>query len=318
MKDSHVVLEVPVPACGDNEILVANKYSAVSIGTESAGLGQPSGLIGKVLSDPKLLEQGLELLKSKGLIATIDTVMNEVKYRLTAPGYSTSGVVLEVGKNVNNFLPGDRVACAGSGYASHAEIVTIPSNLAVKVPTNVTFREASFTTIGAIALQGIRRANLQIGDRVAVIGLGLLGFVVLYLLKHWKLLDRWRISRFFVKISRHLSLVMATPKHAAVQLLLSVVVHFLSLLAIFLIGRSVELNFSLTTYLVLVPPAILLTLVPLSLAGWGIREGAMIGLFTLLGADKVTVLSMSILYGIVLIVASLPGLIVYMKGKHHI
>lgn len=151
-----------------------------------------------------------------------------------------------------------------------------------------------------------------------LIGLGLLGFIVLYLLQRLQFLARWRISRFFMKISRHLSIVMATPKQAAIQMLLSLAVHFLSLLAIFLIGRSVELDFSLTTYLVLVPPAILLTLVPLSLAGWGIREGAMIGLFTLLGADKVTVLSMSILYGIVLIVASLPGLIVYMKGKHHI
>jgi hypothetical protein len=112
--------------------------------------------------------------------------------------------------------------------------------------------------------------------------------------------------------------VLATPRQSVLQFALSVAVHFLSLLAIFLIGRSVELNFSLTTYLVLVPPAILLTLIPLSLAGWGIREGALIGLFTLLGADKVTVLSMSILYGIVLIVASLPGLVVYLKGKHHI
>lgn len=151
-----------------------------------------------------------------------------------------------------------------------------------------------------------------------LIALGLLGFVVLYLLRHGRFLSRWRLTRFFLKISEHLSMVLASPRQAAVQLLLSVAVHFLSLLAIFLIGRSVELDFSLTTYLVLVPPVILLTLIPLSLAGWGIREGAMIGLFTLLGADKVTVLSMSILYGIVLIVASLPGLMVYMKGKHHI
>lgn len=151
-----------------------------------------------------------------------------------------------------------------------------------------------------------------------LIALGLLGFGVLYLLQHWRFLERWRLTRFFMKISRHLAVVLATPKQAALQLLLSVAVHFLSLLAIFLIGRSVELDFSLATYLVLVPPAILLTLIPLSLAGWGIREGAMIGLFTLLGANTVTVLSMSILYGIVLIVASLPGLVVYMKGKHHI
>ncbi len=151
-----------------------------------------------------------------------------------------------------------------------------------------------------------------------LIGLGLLGFAVLFMLQHWRLLSRWRLSRFLMRISAHLSIVLSSPKQALVQLVLSVTVHFLSLLAIFLIGRSVELDFSLITYLVLVPPALLLTLVPLSLAGWGIREGALIGLFTLLGADKVTVLSMSILYGIVLIVASLPGLVVYMKGKHHI
>ncbi len=149
-----------------------------------------------------------------------------------------------------------------------------------------------------------------------LIGLGLLGFVVLYLLRYWQLLSQWRLSRFFMRISEHLFIVMNSPKQALVQLLLSVAVHFLSLLAIFLIGRSVELDFTLTTYLVLVPPALLLTLLPLSLAGWGIREGTLIGLFTLLGADKVTVLSMSILYGIVLITASLPGLVVYMKGKH--
>lgn len=151
-----------------------------------------------------------------------------------------------------------------------------------------------------------------------VISLGLLGFVSLALLRYWHLLTRWRITRFFYKISQHLARVLSSPGQTSKQLLLSVGVHFLSMMAIFLIGRSVELDFSLTTYLVLVPPAILLTLVPLSLAGWGIREGALIGLFTLLGADKVTVLSMSILYGIVLIVASLPGLLVYLKGKHHI
>lgn len=151
-----------------------------------------------------------------------------------------------------------------------------------------------------------------------LISLGLLGFVVLYLLRRLRLFRRWRLTRFLLLISTQVSIVLSSPKQALVQLLLSVTVHFLSLLAIFLIGRSVELNFSLITYLVLVPPALLLTLIPLSLAGWGIREGALIGMFTLLGADKVTVLSMSILYGIVLIIASMPGLMVYIKGRHYI
>lgn len=153
---------------------------------------------------------------------------------------------------------------------------------------------------------------------ILLISLGLVGFIALYLLRHWQLLTRWRLTRFFYKISQHLSLVLSTPKESLRQLFLSVAIHFLSMMAIFLIGRSVELNYNLITYLVVVPPAILLTLVPVSLAGWGIREGALIGLFALVGAEKVTVLSMSILYGIVLIVASLPGLLVYIKGKHHI
>ncbi|HEY0635174.1 MAG TPA: lysylphosphatidylglycerol synthase domain-containing protein, partial [Gammaproteobacteria bacterium] len=95
-------------------------------------------------------------------------------------------------------------------------------------------------------------------------------------------------------------------------------VHLLSLIAIFLIGRSVELNYDLLTVLVVAPPAILLTWIPISLAGWGVREGAMIGLFTLVGADKTLVLSMSILYGIVLIISSQPGFYVYLTGRSKI
>ncbi len=101
------------------------------------------------------------------------------------------------------------------------------------------------------------------------------------------------------------------------QLSLSIVIHILSMINIFLIGRSVGLDYDFVTFTIIVPPVILLTLVPISLAGWGVREGAMIGLFTLIGADKSIVLSMSILYGIILVVASLPGLYVYLHGKHH-
>ena len=92
----------------------------------------------------------------------------------------------------------------------------------------------------------------------------------------------------------------------------------LFIIAIFLVGRSVELDYDLMTFLVVAPPAILLTLVPVSLAGWGVREGALIGLFTLVGANKTLVLSMSILYGIVLIIASLPGFYIYLTGRSRI
>jgi len=147
---------------------------------------------------------------------------------------------------------------------------------------------------------------------------GIVGFVVLWLLRRWSLLDRWTFTRMFHTISIRLSNVLADWRSLGVQMGLSVAVHLLSLIAIFLVGRSVELNYDLMTFLVVAPPAILLTLIPISLAGWGVREGAMIGLFTLVGADKTLVLSMSILYGIVLIVASLPGFYIYLTGRSRI
>jgi uncharacterized membrane protein YbhN (UPF0104 family)/membrane-associated phospholipid phosphatase len=147
---------------------------------------------------------------------------------------------------------------------------------------------------------------------------GIAGFVVLWLLRYWHLLERWTPTRMFHTISTRLSLVLVNWRTLGVQLGLSVMVHLLSLIAIFLIGRSVELNYDLLTFLVVAPPAILLTLIPISLAGWGVREGAMIGLFTLVGADKTLVLSMSILYGIVLIISSLPGFYVYLTGRSRI
>lgn len=148
--------------------------------------------------------------------------------------------------------------------------------------------------------------------------LGLVGFVVLYGLRRIDLLKRWQITRLFHHISRHLAQVLSDWRSVGIQLSLSLAIHLFSIIAIFLIGRSVEMEFDLLTFAVIVPPVILLTLIPVSLAGWGVREGAMIGLFTLIGADKTVVLSMSILYGVVLIVSSLPGLHVYLAGRHRI
>ncbi len=147
---------------------------------------------------------------------------------------------------------------------------------------------------------------------------GVAGLVTLYYLRHLRGLERWSVTRMFQTISSRLALVLASPRDTAIQLGLSVAVHFLALMTIFLVGRSVELEYDLLTFLIVVPPVILLTLIPLSLAGWGIREGAMIGFFALLGADKVTVLAMSIVYGVVLILASLPGLVVYLKGRYNL
>lgn len=146
---------------------------------------------------------------------------------------------------------------------------------------------------------------------------GIIGFIALIFLHRLHWFNQWRATRFLLGISSQLKTIMHGVDNTAIQMFLSVMIHLFSMINIFLIGRSVGLDYSLVTFMVIVPPVILLTLVPISLAGWGVREGAMIGLFTLIGADKSTVLSMSILYGIILIIASLPGLYVYLSGKHH-
>ena len=98
-------------------------------------------------------------------------------------GYSASGIVLEAGKNITGFKPGDRVACTGAGIANHAEFIAVPQNLAVKVPENVSFKEASTVALGAIAMQGIRRAGLSLGENAVIIGLGVLGQLSTQMLK---------------------------------------------------------------------------------------------------------------------------------------
>lgn len=178
--------EVPAPVCGDNAVLVRNEYSLISIGTESASLhGGGKGIMGiasKAISNPELVHKAIDMVKKEGITKTIKVVKGQTG-KLTPVGYSSSGVVLEVGKNITDIAIGDRVACAGAGYANHAEIISVPGNLLCKMPDNVDFDEAAFTTIGAIAMQGVRRAKVQFGDNVVVIGLGLLGQIACQILK---------------------------------------------------------------------------------------------------------------------------------------
>lgn len=178
-----VVSDIPVPALHDGGILVRNAVSLVSAGTEKlmVELAQ-KGLIGKATERPDLVRQVIAKARRDGIIPTVEAVMRRLDMP-TPLGYSTSGTVIAVGDRVNNFKTGDRVACAGAGYASHAEIVFIPKNLAVKLPDRVDFESAAFTTMGAIALQGLRLAELQLGETVAVIGLGLLGLLTCQLAK---------------------------------------------------------------------------------------------------------------------------------------
>lgn len=174
--------DVPVPGVSANTILVKNYASLISIGTERSiiELGRKS-LLGKAKARPDLVKRFLDKAKKEGFWKTFQEALG----RLDNPvplGYSSAGVVVEVGRNIHKFSPGDRVACIGAGYASHAEYITVPENLCCLIPENVSFEEASFGMLGSIAMHGIRCANLTFGERVAVIGLGLLGLLTIQIL----------------------------------------------------------------------------------------------------------------------------------------
>ena len=175
--------EVPLPSISEGMVLVENKFSLISAGTErgTVKVGKAS-LIGKAKQRPDLVAQVLQNIKKEGLKATLDKVRTKLD-SLKALGYSTSGVVIASMDTNNRFQVGDRVACAGQDYASHSEIVAIPQNLVAKIPDNVSFEDASYTTLGAIALQGVRQSEPTLGDNVCVIGLGLLGQITCQLLK---------------------------------------------------------------------------------------------------------------------------------------
>ncbi|MDH5785001.1 MAG: flippase-like domain-containing protein [Chromatiales bacterium] len=152
---------------------------------------------------------------------------------------------------------------------------------------------------------------------VLVIG-GIVGFIVFYFLNRISWLEQRMVTRVLLRISQRLDIVLDSAAAILRHLPLALLIHLLSLLCIYTIGSGVGMEFDVLTYMVIVPPVILLTIVPISLAGWGVREGGMIGLFALLGADNTLVLSMSIIYGLILIVTALPGLVIYLLGKHHL
>jgi predicted dehydrogenase/threonine dehydrogenase-like Zn-dependent dehydrogenase len=175
--------ELPMPSISEGMVLVENKFSLISSGTERSTVKvAKANLLGKAKQRPDLVAQVLANIKKEGLAATINKVKTKLD-SLKAMGYSTAGTVLTSMDKKGMFQPGDRVACAGQGYASHAEIVSVPENLVVKIPDNVSFEDAAFTTLGAIALQGVRQAEPRLGEKVCVIGLGLLGQITGQLLK---------------------------------------------------------------------------------------------------------------------------------------
>jgi predicted dehydrogenase/threonine dehydrogenase-like Zn-dependent dehydrogenase len=177
------VVEVPTPALQRGRVLVRTEASLISAGTErmSLELAQKT-LVGKAIERPDLVKQVVQKFKTEGLVNTV----NAVRARLDttkALGYSASGSVIEVGSEVRDLRVGDRVACAGADFASHAEMLSVPQNLCVRLPDEVTFEAGAFGTLGAIALQGVRLAEPTLGEAAVVIGLGLLGQITIQLLK---------------------------------------------------------------------------------------------------------------------------------------
>src|SRR2546427_3792012 len=184
MKTGEVtVTEVPAPVLRSGCVLVRTAASLISAGTErlTVEAGQKS-LIRRALEQPALVKQVIQKAKNEGILNTVDAVRSKLA-SLTALGYSAAGKVIEVGEGVSEVREGDSVACAGVGYASHAEVLSVPKNLCARVPDNVSFDSAAFGTIGAIALQGVRLSEPTLGESIVVIGLGLIGQVTVQLLK---------------------------------------------------------------------------------------------------------------------------------------
>src|SRR5262245_18600019 len=167
--------EVPLPQVRSGEVLIRTHFSFVSVGTEKMKVTQARmSMVDKARERPDQVRQVLDTLKEQGLVPTLRMVQERLKAPTTL-GYSCAGTVVEAGAAVDEFRAGDRVAAIGEGIATHAEYNAVPRNLVVPVPAGVSMEAASASAIGAIALQGLRQARLELGETVAVIGLGLLG-----------------------------------------------------------------------------------------------------------------------------------------------
>jgi predicted dehydrogenase/threonine dehydrogenase-like Zn-dependent dehydrogenase len=171
------VENVPVPTPREGQALVKVAASLVSAGTERMVVEfAEKSLFGKARSRPDLVKQVLEKARREGLVNTAQAAFNRLDQPM-ALGYSSSGTIVALGEGMQGFKIGERVACAGGGYAVHAEYNVVPRNLLTALPEAVDFESAAFTTLGAIALHGFRLAEPQIGENVAIIGMGLLGLL---------------------------------------------------------------------------------------------------------------------------------------------
>ncbi len=185
------VEEVPAPQLLPGCVLVRIAASVVSAGTERASAEfARKNLLQKARSRPDLVREVISKVQRDGILSAVQAVRSRLD-QPQSPGYSSAGTVLAIGEGVTDIQPGDRVACAGAGFAVHAEIACIPRLLLARIPARnpisgsgeVALDQAAFATLGAVALHGVRTAEAKLGDMVAVIGLGLLGQLTTQLLK---------------------------------------------------------------------------------------------------------------------------------------
>ena len=178
MRDGAVTVEeVPVPTPRAGQALVKVAASLVSAGTERMLVEfAEKSLVGKARARPDLARQVLDRARREGVVPTLRAAFERLDQPMPL-GYSSAGTIMGVGERMDGFRTGQRVACAGGGYAVHAEYNLIPRNLLTPLPDSLDFESAAFATLGAIALHGFRLAEAQVEERVAVIGLGLLGLL---------------------------------------------------------------------------------------------------------------------------------------------
>jgi len=183
-KEGIIVKDTPAPSISRNSVKIKVAYSCISAGTELTSVKDSAKrLISRAIDNPSQVKQAVDILKSNGIKQLINKIDSSVD-KFGSLGYSISGEIIEVGKDVSmDFKVGDMVSAGGGGFALHAEYVTIPKNLVVKIPNGLDLKYASIGTIGSIAMQGIRRAALTLGEYGVVYGTGLMGLLTLQLLK---------------------------------------------------------------------------------------------------------------------------------------
>ena len=177
------LLEVPAPSCRAGGVLVRNEFSLISTGTEMMKVAESKlSMLGKARARPDQVRTVLQSVAQQGALATYRKVMNRLD-SYTPLGYSSVGIIEQVGDGVEGLAVGQRVACGGNQYALHAEFNWVPTNLCVPVPQGVSPEHAAFTTVGAIAMQGYRQSEARLGETACVIGLGLIGQLLLQILR---------------------------------------------------------------------------------------------------------------------------------------